>query len=204
MFTGLVEEMGAVRQLVKDPDGTRLSIASSIAREGLALGDSVCVDGACLTVIELDPDGFWIGLSPETLQRTNLGERAVGDKVNLERSLLVGGRLGGHYVQGHVDGVGQVIETRVDGDSLRVWFTAPEDLMPYIVTKGYICLDGVSLTITEKVDGRFGVALVAYTQSKITLPTKSIGSTINIEVDVFAKYVESLLEGRVERDGTRS
>ena len=204
MFTGLVEEMGAVRQLVKDPDGTRLSIASSIAREGLALGDSVCVDGACLTVIELDPDGFWIGLSPETLQRTNLGERAVGDKVNLERSLLVGGRLGGHYVQGHVDGVGQVIETRVDGDSLRVWFTAPEDLMPYIVTKGYICLDGVSLTITEKVDGRFGVGLVAYTQSKITLPTKSIGSTINIEVDVFAKYVESLLEGRVERDGTRS
>lgn len=204
MFTGLVEEMGAVRQLVNDPDGTRLSIASSIAREGLALGDSVCVDGACLTVTELDPDGFWIGLSPETLQRTNLGDRKVGDSVNLERSLLVGGRLGGHYVQGHVDGVGQIIETRPDGDSLRVWFTAPEDLMPYIVTKGYICLDGVSLTITEKVDGRFGVALVAYTQSKITLPAKSIGSTINIEVDVFAKYVESLLEGRVERDGTRS
>ena len=204
MFTGLVEEMGAVRQLVKDPEGTRLSIASTTAREGLALGDSVCVDGACLTVIELDPEGFWIGLSPETLLKTNLGERAVGDHVNLERSLLVGGRLGGHYVQGHVDGVGQVVETRVDGDSLRVWFTAPDDLMPYIVTKGYICLDGVSLTITEKVDGRFGVALVAYTQSKITLPKKSIGSTINIEVDVFAKYVESLLEGRVERDGTRS
>ena len=204
MFTGLVEEMGAVRQLVKDPEGTRLSIASTTAREGLALGDSVCVDGACLTVIELDPEGFWIGLSPETLLKTNLGERAVGDHVNLERSLLVGGRLGGHYVQGHVDGVGQVVETRVDGDSLRVWFTAPDDLMPYIVTKGYICLDGVSLTLTEKGDGRFGVALVAYTQSKITLPKKSIGSTINIEVDVFAKYVESLLEGRVERDGTRS
>ena len=204
MFTGLVEEMGAVRQMVNDPEGTRLSIASTIAREGLALGDSVCVDGACLTVIELDPDGFWIGLSPETLQRTNLGDRKVGDSVNLERSLLVGGRLGGHYVQGHVDGVGQIIDTRPEGDSLRVWFTAPEDLMPYIVTKGYICLDGVSLTITEKVDGRFGVALVAYTQSKITLPTKSIGSTINIEVDVFAKYVESLLEGRVERDGTGS
>jgi riboflavin synthase len=204
MFTGLVEEMGAVRQLVLDSGGTRLSIASTIAREGLALGDSVCVDGACLTVTELDPDGFWIGLSPETLQRTNLGDRQVGDSVNLERSLLVGGRLGGHYVQGHVDGVGQIVETRPDGDSLRVWFTAREDLMPYIVTKGYICLDGVSLTVTEKVDGRFGVALVAYTQSKITLPTKSVGSTINIEVDVFAKYVESLLEGRVERDGTRS
>jgi riboflavin synthase len=204
MFTGLVEEMGAVRQLIVDSEGTRLSIASKIAREGLALGDSICVDGACLTATELDPDGFWIGLSPETLQRTNLGERKIGDAVNLERSLQVGGRLGGHYVQGHVDGVGQIVETRPDGDSLRVWFTAPDDLMPYIVTKGYICLDGVSLTVTEKVDGRFGVALVAYTQTKITLPHKGIGSTVNIEVDVFAKYVESLLEGRVERDGSRS
>ncbi|MGE3269322.1 MAG: riboflavin synthase [Chloroflexota bacterium] len=204
MFTGLVEEMGTVRELVAAPDGTRLSIGAVTAREGLALGDSVCVDGACLTVTELNPDGFWVGLSPETLQRTNLGERQVGDQVNLERSLLVGGRLGGHYVQGHVDGVGQVVETRPDGDSLRVWFTAPDDMMPYIVRKGYICLDGVSLTITEKVDGRFGVALVAYTQSKITLPNKPVGSTVNIEVDVFAKYVESLLEGRVERDGIRS
>lgn len=204
MFTGLVEEMGSVRELIADQEGTRLSIASAVAREGLALGDSVCVDGACLTVTALDPDGFWIGLSPETLQRTNLGDRKVGDHVNLERSLQVGGRLGGHYVQGHVDGVGQIVEMRPDGDSLRVWFTAPDDLMPYIVTKGYICLDGVSLTITEKVDGRFGVALVAYTQTKITLPHKSIGSTVNIEVDVFAKYVESLLEGRVERDASRS
>jgi len=204
MFTGLVEEMGVVRELVSQPDGTRLSISAVTSREGLALGDSICVDGACLTVIELDPDGFWIGLSPETLQRTNLGDRNVGDQVNLERSLLVGGRLGGHYVQGHVDGVGQVIETRPDGDSLRVWFTASEELMPYIVTKGYICLDGVSLTITEKVDGRFGVALVAYTQSKITLPNKPVGSTVNIEVDVFAKYVESLLEGRVERESNRA
>lgn len=204
MFTGLVEEMGTVRELVRSSDGTRLSIASTVAREGLALGDSVCVDGACLTIIELDPDGFWIGLSPETLIKTNLGERAVGDHVNLERSLQVGGRLGGHYVQGHVDGVGQVVEKQPDGDSLRVWFTAPDELMPYVVKKGYICLDGVSLTITDKVDGRFGVALVAYTQSKITLPSKSIGSTVNIEVDVFAKYVESLLEGRVEREGSRS
>lgn len=204
MFTGLVEEMGAVRRLVMDPEGARLSIASTVAREGLALGDSVCVDGACLTVIELDTDGFSIGLSPETLQRTNLGDRKAGDRVNLERSLQVGGRLGGHYVQGHVDGVGHIVEMQPDGDSLRVWFVAPDDLMPYIVRKGYICLDGVSLTITEQVDGRFGVALVAYTQTKITLPNKTIGSTVNIEVDVFAKYVESLLEGRVERDGSRS
>jgi riboflavin synthase len=196
MFTGLVEEMGSVRDLITIGDHTRLSIAAKTAREGLALGDSVCVDGTCLTVDELDPEWFWVGLSPETLVRTNFDERMAGDRVNLERSLLVGGRLGGHYVQGHVDGVGKIVEKRPDGDSLRIWFTAPADLMPYIVTKGYICLDGVSLTVTEKKGDRFGVALVAYTQLMITMPTKPVGASVNIEVDVFAKYVESLLEGR--------
>jgi riboflavin synthase len=204
MFTGLVEEMGTVRDLVTIGEETRLSIAATTSREGLALGDSVCVDGACLTVVELDPEGFTVGLSPETLLKTNFDERSMGDRVNLERSLQVGGRLGGHYVQGHVDGVGKVVEKRPDGDSLRMWFTAPDHLMPYIVTKGYISLDGVSLTITEKVGVRFGVALIAYTQMMITMPTKPVGASINIEVDVFAKYVESLLEGRVERDRDRA
>lgn len=204
MFTGLVEEMGSVRDLITVGEHTRLSIAAKTAREGLALGDSVAVDGTCLTVDELDPDGFWVGLSPETLLKTNFDERMAGDRVNLERSLLVGGRLGGHYVQGHVDGVGRIVEKRTDGDSLRIWFTAPHDLMPYIVVKGYICLDGVSLTVTEKKGDRFGVALVAYTQMMITMPTKAVGSTVNVEVDVFAKYVESLLEGRVDRDRTRA
>jgi riboflavin synthase len=196
MFTGLVEEMGSVRDLITIGEHTRLAIAAKTAREGLALGDSVAVDGTCLTVDELDSEGFWVGLSPETLVRTNFDERMAGDRVNLERSLLVGGRLGGHYVQGHVDGVGKIVEKRPDGDSLRIWFTAPDDLMPYIVTKGYICLDGVSLTVTEKKGDRFGVALVAYTQLMITMPTKPVGASVNIEVDVFAKYVESLLEGR--------
>jgi len=196
MFTGLVEEMGTVRELIRGGDGTRLSIAAVTTRPGLALGDSVAVDGTCLTVTDLDPEGFWVGLSPETLERTNLGERVAGDRVNLERSLQVGGRLGGHYVQGHVDGVGRVVDRRVDGDSLRVWFTAPAELMRYIVVKGYICLDGVSLTVTERDGQRFGVALVAYTQTMITMPSKPVGATVNIEVDVMAKYVESLLEGR--------
>src|SRR4051794_12181915 len=117
MFTGLVEEMGTVRDLVTTGDQTRLSIAAKTAREGLALGDSVAVDGTCLTVIELDSEGFWVGRSPETLQRTNFDERSPSDRVNLERSLLVGGRLGGHYVQGHVDGVGKLVEKQPDGDS---------------------------------------------------------------------------------------
>ena len=203
MFTGLVEEMGTVRDLRAVEDGTQLSIAAVTTREGLALGDSIAVDGTCLTITSLDPDGFTVGLSPETLQRTNLDERSIADRVNLERSVQVGARLGGHYVQGHVDGVCRIAEKRVDGDSLRVWFTAPSELMRYIVVKGYICLDGVSLTVTERIGERFGVALVAYTQTMITLPSKPIGATVNIEVDVIAKYVESLLEGRGDRDKER-
>src|SRR5690242_12605121 len=113
MFTGLVEEMGTVRDLKTFGDGTQLSIAATTTREGLALGDSIAVDGTCLTVTSLDPDGFTVGLSPETLLRTNLDERTIGDRVNLERSVLAGGRMGGHYVQGHVDGTCRVAETRV-------------------------------------------------------------------------------------------
>ena len=199
MFTGIVEEMGQIRALDRVGDGTRLSIAARTVLGGVQLGDSIAVDGICLTVTELADDGFTVGLSPETLQRTNVDERVVGDRVNLERSLQVGARMGGHYVQGHVDGVGRVVETRPEGDSLRMWFSAPENLLPYIVEKGYISLDGASLTITERRDDRFGVALVAYTRQMIVLPTKPVGATVNIEVDVIAKYVESLLEGRFER-----
>jgi riboflavin synthase len=200
MFSGLVEEIGQVRELVSGPDGTRLSIGARLVLEGLALGDSVSVDGTCLTVTQLDSDGFWVGLSPETQQRTNLGERRTGDALNLERAVPVGGRLGGHYVQGHVDGVGRVVEKQPEGDSLRVWFTAPPELLRYIVVKGYICIDGISLTVTDRAGDRFGVALVAYTQQMVTLPNKPVGAAVNLEVDVIAKYVESLLEGRRERD----
>ena len=176
MLTGLVEEMGTVRDLRAIEDGTQLSIAAKITRDGLALGDSIAVDGTCLTITSLDPDGFTVGLAPETLLRTNLDERSIADRVNLERSVQVGARLGGHYVQGHVDGVCRIVEKRVDGDSLRISFSAPQELMRYIVVKGYISLDGVSLTVTDKRDDRFGVALVAYTQTKIMLPTKNVGA----------------------------
>jgi riboflavin synthase len=203
MFTGLVEEIGRVRELIADADGARCSIAAERVLEGLAPGDSVAVDGACLTVAELDPGGFWVGLSPETRRRTNLGERRVGDPLNLERAVRVDDRLGGHYVQGHVDGVGRIVDERPDGDSLRMWFSAPPDLLRYIVVKGYICIDGISLTVTERSGDRFGVALVAYTRGAVSLPGKPVGATVNLEVDVIAKYVESLLEARVEREDHR-
>jgi riboflavin synthase len=203
MFTGLVEEIGRIRELIADADGARCSIAAERVLEGLAPGDSVAVDGACLTVAELDPGGFWVGLSPETRRRTNLGERRAGDPLNLERAVRVGDRLGGHYVQGHVDGVGRIVAERPDGDSLRMWFSAPPDLLRYIVVKGYICIDGISLTVTERSGDRFGVALVAYTRGAVSLPGKPVGATVNLEVDVIAKYVESLLEARVEREDQR-
>jgi riboflavin synthase len=199
MFTGIVEEIGVVRALRGGPGGTHLTVAATTVLGGTRLGDSIAVDGACLTVTELLPDGFTVGLSPETLSRTSLGGLAAGDRVNLERSLAAGARMGGHYVQGHVDGVARIVEKRPDGDSLRMWFEAPEPLMPYIVEKGYISLDGASLTITERQGTRFGVALVAYSQEMLVLPTKPIGAPVNVEVDVIAKYVESLLEGRFER-----
>jgi riboflavin synthase len=203
MFTGIVEEIGRIRELIVGPDGNRLSIHAGRTLEGVIAGDSIAVDGACLTVTDLDADGFWVGLSPETCERTNLGERRVGEPLNLERAVQAGGRLGGHYVQGHVDGVGQIVDKRPDGDSLRVWFDAPADLMRYIVVKGYICIDGVSLTVTDRADRRFGVALVQYTQGAVTLPSKPVGASVNLEVDVIAKYVESLLEARGEHTGQR-
>ena len=196
MFTGLVEEVGVVLEVTTGNTGAGLLISAGRVLAGLKLGDSVAVDGACLTVSHLDTSSFRVGLSPETRQRTNLGERQVGDAVNLELPVRAGGRLGGHYVQGHVDGVGQIVEKRPEGDALRVWLSAPSDLMRYIVEKGYISVDGISLTVNERSGQRFGVALVAYTQTAVALPTKPVEASVNLEVDVIAKYVESLLEAR--------
>ena len=196
MFTGLVEEVGVVREVTTGNTGAGLLISAGRVLAGLKLGDSVAVDGACLTVSDLDTSTFRVGLSPETRQRTNLGERQVGDAVNLELPVRAGGRLGGHYVQGHVDGVGQIVEKRPEGDALRVWLSAPSDLMRYIVEKGYISVDGISLTVNERSGQRFGVALVAFTQTAVALPTKPVDASVNLEVDVIAKYVESLLEAR--------
>ena len=193
MFTGLVEEVGRVRCLRQEGPAVHLEVSARQVLEDLRLGDSIAVDGACLTITELDETGFTVGLSPETLRRTTLGERREGDPLNLERAVAVGGRLGGHYVQGHVDGVGRIVSRRAEGDSLVMTFAAPADLLRYIVVKGFIAVDGISLTVMERVGDRFAVALVAYTQSAVALPSKPDGATVNLEVDIIAKYVESLL-----------
>lgn len=194
MFTGIVEELGSVRDCRRVGDGYALSIDCATVLEGTALGDSIAVNGVCLTVTELDSKGFVTGLAPETRKRTNLESLVNGSKVNLERSVTPTTRMGGHFVQGHVDATGTIRKFRRDEDALWVTIAAPAELMRYIVTKGYITLDGTSLTVVDVGDDWFSVTLVAYTQAHIVMPGKSVGEGVNIEVDVLGKYVERLIQ----------
>ena len=194
MFTGIVEELGSVRECRRDGDGFALSINCSTVLEGTILGDSIAVNGVCLTVTALDDKGFVTGLAPETRKRTDLEALVPGSKVNLERSVTPSTRMGGHFVQGHVDTTGTIKSFKPDEDALWVAISAPESVMRYIVTKGYITLDGTSLTVVDVGDDWFSVTLVAYTQAHIVMPLKKPGDKINIEVDVLGKYVERLIQ----------
>ena len=195
MFTGIVEEMGTVAHIVGDQDqANQLTVNCHTVLEGTRIGDSIAVNGTCLTVTALTNHSFTVGLSTETLRRTNLGLLKVGDPVNLERALAFGGRMGGHYVQGHVDGIGEIVAIVPEGDSKRVTIRPPARLLPYIVEKGYIAVDGVSLTVAEMGRDTFTVALVAYTQSAVIMGHQQVGALVNIEVDIIAKYVERLVE----------
>jgi riboflavin synthase len=151
------------------------------------------VNGVCLTVTQYDAAAFTVGLAPETLRRTNLGDLRAGDGVNLERAVAAGGRMGGHYVQGHVDGVGTVRRVDPEGVGARMWFDAPPEVVPYIVEKGSIAVEGTSLTVAAVEDGRFAVALVPHTLEATTLGALEAGDPVNLEADVLAKYVERLL-----------
>ena len=195
MFTGIVEELGRVRA-----SGSRMSIEAGAVGEDSPPGASVAVNGVCLTVVEHErADGvmvLWFDLSPETLDRTALGRLAPGDPVNLERPVTLMTRLGGHLVQGHVDGVGVISGLGPADGGVNMTIDLPEGLSHYVVEKGSISVDGVSLTVTEVGDGRFGVALVPYTLEATTLGKVRTGDPVNIEVDVLAKYVERLLRER--------
>jgi len=193
MFTGIVEETGTVRHCRAVGDGFELAIDAHLVLEGTRLGDSIAVDGVCLTVTALDEEGFVVGLAPETRSRTTLDTLSPGSHVNLERSVTPSTRMGGHFVQGHVDATGVIRSFRPDADALWVTVEIPAELMRYIVPKGYVALDGTSLTVVDVGERTFSVTLVAYTRSHIVLPTKSVGDALNIEVDVLGKYVERLV-----------
>jgi riboflavin synthase len=198
MFTGIVEEMGAVRYRgpAQERDGIDLEIRSAVARVGaygIGPGDSIAVNGVCLTVTALDDAGFTVGLSPETLRRTALGDLHEGDPVNLERSLPIQGRLGGHIVQGHVDGVATVAQVAEEADALWMTFAAPAAILRYIVYKGYVALNGVSLTVAALDASSFSVQLIDHTRRHVDLGAMRPGTRVNVEVDVLGKYVEKLL-----------
>ncbi|HCP23275.1 MAG: riboflavin synthase [SAR202 cluster bacterium] len=189
MFTGIVEEVGKVAKISHNA----MTVRASKVLEGLKLGDSIAVNGACLTAVSFDGGSFSVDLSPETMRRTSLGDLSEGRAVNLERALLASDRMGGHIVQGHVDGTGRVMSTRDDGDSVIFRIRVPKRLGKYIVEKGFVAVDGISLTVVKRGAASFTLAVIPYTLSNTNLAELSVGSRVNLEADILAKYVESLL-----------
>jgi len=196
MFTGIIEAVGTVAGLESRGGDVRLSISTAgLDLAGAAVGDSIAVNGACLTAIELPGDGFAADVSRETLALTTLGGLKAGSKVNLERALTLSRPLGGHLVSGHVDGVGEVLSRKEDGRSWRFVFRMPEAISRYVAKKGSICVDGVSLTVNEVEGARFGVNIVPHTMEATIFGTYTTGSKVNLEVDIVARYLERLLGG---------
>jgi len=193
MFTGIVEEIGKIESISQG----KLTISAHKVLENVGLGDSIAVNGVCLTLINYTNYSFSVETMPETIKRTNLGRLTVGKRVNLERALLAGGRLGGHFVQGHIDGTGQVIALRPEGEALLVRCQAPAELSRYIVEKGFIAIDGVSLTVVHRDTNSFSVSIVSYSRQNTILGYLQTGDIVNLEVDILAKYVESINSNKV-------
>ena len=190
MFTGIVEEVGSVVNI----SGNGMTVRAERVMSDLKLGDSIAVNGACLTAVALSDSEFSVDLSPETMRRTSLGDLAAGGTVNLERALSASDRMGGHIVQGHVDGTGRITSKKDDGDSIIFRVRAPKSLMPYIVEKGFIAVDGISLTVVKVGTSSFTLAVIPYTLRNTNLETLSVGARVNLEADILAKYVENLLK----------
>lgn len=201
MFTGIIEAIGHVAQLEKTAKDARLYVKTgNLSLETVKLGDSIAVNGVCLTAVQLPGDGFWADVSTETLTHTSLGELSIGSKVNLEKALTPTTHLGGHIVSGHVDGVGTISSYYDEGRSMRINIRAPNDLAKYIAAKGSICVDGISLTVNSVQDAEFTLNIVPHTQQQTTLADIKIGQRVNLEVDIIARYLERLLLGKQDGD----
>ncbi|MBA7710241.1 Riboflavin synthase [subsurface metagenome] len=192
MFTGIVEEVGKITLA----SAGKLVIAASKVIQGMELGGSIAVNGACLTITDFNTNSFSVDVMPETLKRTSLGLLRPGDGVNLERPLALGGELGGHLVQGHLDDTGRVTSIMPDGETVIIRFEAPPEVMHYVVEKGFIAVDGISLTVAAKDAGSFRISVVDFTWKHTTLGSRRVGDLVNLEVDIIAKYVEQLSQPR--------
>ena len=198
MFSGIVEETGTITSLEVRPGGASCTVRAQAVLDDVKIGDSIAVNGACLTVVQYDDTSFTVELAPETLRKTALGEVRSGDEVNLERSLTANGRIGGHVVQGHVDGAAEIVAMQPDGEGVLAVFQAPKSLLPYIVAKGYVAVDGMSLTVVDTGPDWFSISFISHTRAATTVRHYAPGRRCNLEVDVLGKYVEKLLAHRFE------
>ncbi|HNU91218.1 MAG TPA: riboflavin synthase [Spirochaetota bacterium] len=196
MFTGLIEETGVVVKTVPSGTGATLTVSADVVLQGTAVGDSISIDGACQTVTRIGGGSFSFFCSRVTLQATTLGSFGPGRRVNLERAMTASGRFGGHIVQGHVDGRGVISSVRRDSDGMEIVIRVSESMGGYIVPKGSVAVDGVSLTVVSLEPGGFGLYIIPETVSKTTLPERKAGDSVNIEVDILAKYVERMMGRR--------
>ena len=193
MFTGLVAELGTVQRLARQGNSYHLTVGAKKVLDKLKIGDSVAVNGACLTVVRMDDSGFTADVMPETVRLTNIGSLQPGSRVNLERTLRLCDGLDGHIVSGHVEGLGTISAQRPEGIAMVVTISAPPELLKYIIKKGSIAIDGISLTVTEVTDTGFSVSLIPHTAKETTLGLKKVGDSVNLETDILGKYVERML-----------
>lgn len=200
MFTGIVEEMGSVLRIEHTPVRCVLHIAADVVLNGTQLGDSIAVNGVCLTVTQLAATSFSADVMPETLRRSNLGQLRPGSAVNLERAMAANGRFGGHIVSGHIDGTGKIISIKREQNAVWVTISAKSEILELIVEKGSIAIDGISLTVAEVTDENFSVSLIPHTSEVTTLLSKRVGEVVNLENDVIGKYVKKLM-GKSEKKG---
>ena len=193
MFTGIIEEVGTIRAMSMSGNSGEISIRARTVLEGTKIGDSIAVNGICLTVTSLRPDGFTADVMPETVSRSSLGSANAGDRVNLERAMAADGRFGGHIVSGHIDGTGKIVEMKRDENAVWVKIEAAQDILRYIVGKGSITIDGISLTVAAVTGRDFSVSIIPHTGAQTTLLTRQEGDKVNLETDIIAKYTEKLL-----------
>ena len=203
MFTGIVEEMGTVRRLNQSPNRCELELSAAKVLEGTQIGDSIAVNGVCLTVIRMDKDHFTADVMPETLRRSNLGQLKTGSKVNLERAMAANGRFGGHIVAGHIDGTGTIRSMQPEGNAVLVTISAAPELLRYVVEKGSIAIDGISLTVARVDSETFSVSIIPHTQSNTILADRKVGDRVNLETDIIGKYVEKLLQPQETKKESR-
>ena len=198
MFTGIIEEMGVVKGVVKGLQGTSVTILAKTVLNDLQVGDSIAISGACMTVVERQDDGFRVDVSPETIKLTTLNLLKAGDPINLERAMRVNARLSGHLVTGHVDAIGTIRDRVQDANAVHLWIEAPREVVRYCVPKGSVTVDGVSLTINEVTGQGFRITIIPHTAQVTTLGLTRPGHTVNLEPDLIGKYVERLLNERRE------